>query len=1384
MVSITQQMLQQQRKQRAIAQAQQRQQAQALPMNWQEYDQSTTEGQVLSTRQQIQQARTPLEQFKREQLYPKTRARAFTARKDRAQLVETGRQVETQLGEVAGQEQVFEREVATKAPEYATQVYKQQAAQEARANIQKRVDSLNARIQSQLDYIKRVEEDRRQERDSDRRARLREDIQRAEDNISESKAELNEYLKGLGSDENTLIKQHFSGYLQQKAQYEADYRAARNQQQNDFRRYRDSPQFKDIAKQLNLPSNATLTQFNIAVDKFNNDVAYKTQLLKFAEQKGGVQFLNPAQQKALGVDENLKNIRSFEQQNPGEKVVLDKMGNAIAIQSSVFKQSMPIEVYNQKMASQGMSIPAPLQKISSQQPTIKYGSWYQNLDAKLGGRLPGGLTPQQVAKDKASAMDLFTNRPTGVSYGPGEFGSTRSFVVSFPTQKEEDLKRIDALTKDGIDRPSVNISSMVSNGNLSSGTNLSSIPNFTPTQKEVKLSSLFKEYFRGGAGLLGEKRMEGFDTLYSQYKQQNQNKPSLFAGFIKATAVQDAMKNLRQQGWTEKEIDDFSPIFKEAKKGLGDKDIKRFVVTSTISSAAPFIPLSTSAALFLNVSNFEKLLEPTASNETKLASVKQIALALGASYLSSAALGAAAGFTKDAAQVAGYRILAGVLGKAGSTGSAVIRNIAGLSLVGAGKAAQFGIQTYFKKQMIETAITFAQSARQKDYEKASLSAAEFIGGYGVPGTRIRGGFATGMKVGSKVFSLGGLLTGKLVSARPELYKGQVTIKRSPSAIQTDILTGGKPVVGYRLGPVETGLKYTPRIDKYLSAKIKDPTKGTFFRYEETIGVKGKRIQPALSTPAFVQPPKYTEMFSANFQAAKGNKFRKLIDAFAKTPVMTDVLGVMKIPTKINPKYETLRNKAIKEFATTGKLSASTKKELLKADLKISDKLRELEFAEEQEAVLRKVSKLKNVKFGFTRGADGRIIPVLYEKGTLKPKLSVLKQKKIITEQDAKFIQRQYNMWQKFGKDYVLPKEHSVRHSKDVMENVKKVVNAYPEYHPYLKKKYGSLDKAIKELQKGAKFHDIGKTSETSIEFGTPHGQKFYDVYKAKLLPKEAQNIKEGIARAIKTHETIAGTKAGRYTLKYQFSNILGLNTPEQKILATADRLDLMRYASLRDKVDPKRLPLGDALTRLGFRAPPVKKESVTRKFVSFVSSAIPIKQKVKAPARVEYYNPLVGAQARYTPSKKQETQYNPLVPSKSYTYKAPKQQYGAPYKKIDSYFRPSGYKTPYKEPTRYKEPEYKQPSYKQPRYDQPRYAPPKYPKSTTYKQPYPKPQPTPQQGVNLLISPRPEKPKPQPKPQIRRPTRYQLTPTITQKIYMVRRKSKARRITGFEALRI
>lgn len=688
-----------------------------------------------------------------------------------------------------------------------------------------------------------------------------------------------------------------------------------------------------------------------------------------------------------------------------------------------------------------------------------------------------------------------------------------------------------------------------------------------------------------------------------------------------------------------------------------------------LTLALPYIGIGTKIALVLNSKGIIDLAKPTVKNSTKVAKFGEIALSVGTAALGGAALGAAGKFTEDAAMAAGYQILSKVLKGSGKAGSQVLRNVAGLSLVSLGKLSKAAIETYFKTTMIQTGVTGIKALKGKDYRKTSLLGSELIGG--------AAGFFPGSVIGRKGFDLSALVTGKYVSTRPELFQKQVTVKKQPSAVQAEVLTESGNIIAYRRGPIQTGQKFEPRLDKYLSSSIKEPTKSIFFRFEETKGVKGNPIEPALSVPAFVQPTPYREMFVSNLKAEKGNKFRRLINSIAKTPIMNDILAVGRARTK--PIDARLREKLIKEYATTGKLSKETQRELLKADSLISDKLREYSYAEEQEAVFRNVVKLsKNTKLGFTRDSSGKLIPVIYEKGTLKPRLSVLRKKKIITEQDAKYVQRQYNMWQKFGKEYVLPKEHSLVHASEVSKNIRKLVNAYSEFHPYLIKKYGSLDKAIKQLELGAKFHDIGKVSESSAEFGTPHGQKIYNIWKEGLLPREAQNIKKGIAKAIKTHETLDPRK-----FNYRLTSIIGGISPEQRILSTADRLDLARYGI---KIDPNRLPLRDALTRLNIKQLNVKapkeaeKESYKyKKQDKFLSLMYEDKKYKKTSTyRKPYTTPNYLTSSKYKEPKNYKKPYSP----NNYLTYSKYQSVKKPYNSYKPYKNPKVPYTPYKQPKR------------------------------------------------------------------------------------------------------
>jgi hypothetical protein len=325
-----------------------------------------------------------------------------------------------------------------------------------------------------------------------------------------------------------------------------------------------------------------------------------------------------------------------------------------------------------------------------------------------------------------------------------------------------------------------------------------------------------------------------------------------------------------------------------------------------------------------------------------------------------------------------------------------------------------------------------------------------------------------------------------------------------------------------------------------------------------------------------------------------------------------------------------------------------------------------------------------------------------------------------------------------------------------MANVEKIILAFPEYHSYLIGKYGNLNSAIREIQKGAQIHDLGKTSESSLEYGTPHGRKVYNVYKAGLLPKEVQNLKPEVAQAIKTHETIAGTPRGVLALKYKVFDLFGRYSLEEKILATADRLDLIRYGM---KIDPNRLPIAGVLERLRVKVPQGLKEEQARPREYNPSNYLTGK---------EYKGPYKEA-----PSYKKQP-YNPINYMTTQGYKEP-------YKKAPSYKEPSYNPLDYITGRGYKEPYKKAPSYKQPKYNPNDYLMPKYvPPKTPYKAP-PKRPSTPFEDFLFLRNKERETKRLKSKG---KGPKYKTLPTLTQELIGYRGKRPVRYVTGLETIRI
>lgn len=644
MATIQQQIsLSEKRRQRAMAL-----QPQVQTSMPQVYDETTTQGQVYSTRQQLQQAKTPLQQFKSQYLFPKKRERAFTDRRARAQVVQAGQGVAEQLGQIQQQEQAFEREVATKAPEYALQAQKQQALMEAKQSIQTKIDDLQSRIQSKLDSINRYEEKERTRKDYD----AGDKIERLEDDIDEYRAELREYQRGLGLGEDNLIKQHFSGYIKEKAKYEANREEDRNRQRQEFNKLKLDPKFQDTLKTLNLNQNVSLNEFESAVKKYNNDVAYKNQLLKFAEQKGGVQFLNPEQQKALGFDS-----QGFDYyKTPQSGYVDPRTGRVIEMSiNDDYAKSMgylPVQIQGINSKTGEYIISSSTSLLTPQQRRM-YDLFLQNPNAAafLGFNINQSASLPTEFVLKGSTQPVEYQKPDYFNLLGKPSGSAYEAATRMDPFTTKELKSMEILRKYGY-------TSLDGNRVLGITDNSGNFITFNlpeTSSKRINLLSEINSYeqYKKSDNIISNRAVAGYEkrlpsayfenpeeykkALYTSIKIDYEDKKvktgdSALSGFLKATAVQDTIRRLRLAGWTEQEIDNYSPILKEAKKGLGDPDIKKFY--RAVGTGSMFISPTFGAATLsvLDVMDYEDKLKLDRPKDIAKPSIGEIATVAGTSF--------------------------------------------------------------------------------------------------------------------------------------------------------------------------------------------------------------------------------------------------------------------------------------------------------------------------------------------------------------------------------------------------------------------------------------------------------------------------------------------------------------------------------------------------------------------------------------------------------------------------------------------------------------------------------------------------------------------------------------------------------------------------------
>jgi len=767
------------------------------------------------------------------------------------------------------------------------------------------------------------------------------------------------------------------------------------------------------------------------------------------------------------------------------------------------------------------------------------------------------------------------------------------------------------------------------NNNVFSNTNntINSINNNSKKnkQKRINIFDLTKAYFKGGAGFRGEDKMSNFENLYKEYKNQKnkKDKPSYFKGLLKSTAGQDAINKMQfVSGLSGENPKDFNkriekdPYFNEVRKGLGDPDqLKTFKVNSKLASASLSLPLGLfgGSAVYgiadkaindvthsIGITPQQKELEkkgyteiydikgnklgikpynwkPNPEKKEDFYGHKEITFKkiepknydpkyrIG-QYVKTAAIsggtgmlmGAAGKFLPDMGKMFNDKIASTIINTERNQGSKAVANLIGITSKTIGKAGGGAIKVYFGYTTGGQVYELGKESFDGNWNKVSMKTTEL-------GSSLLG-FGLGNKagkLGTKIY-----LKSKGLYEPTEIEKIRKTIPQAQMSKQ--ILNGGDFILSRR-GAYQTGEGFKPRLDIWSAKDTENPTKGSFWRFDKT------PIKDSISPlPEFTKTTGgYKKMFLSNWEKYKDLPYKKrLVNTLADTPIMDDVL-VRKRLFLEGMKDKELKERIIEEYSTKGKLTKKTQKDLLKYKNNfISDKNREWENHLENEMMIRERVKLdkspKNkIHLSWTTDSKGDLVPVL-ESGKGGSKINRYKRNlnknyyKAVT--DAQYIKDNYELQNQFKDKMIQPKEHTYSHMNRVKTNMKNLFNKNTQFDDYWKKKYGSKENAWKELKK-AMWHDLAKYGESSKEFGIGHGKAFNRAYRLgnKYLPEELSSMDKRVSKAIKTHEDIDPRK-----LSYKIKDKLGRISPEEKILSTADRMDLARY---NIKVDQSRLPL-------------------------------------------------------------------------------------------------------------------------------------------------------------------------------------------------------------------
>lgn len=259
-----------------------------------------------------------------------------------------------------------------------------------KTNYQKRIEALQVSLQRAIERRDKYIADH-QNRSSEWWSRNRDSYNRSIDDydrdIDEYRETIN-YANGeAGKIDQGATADAVISYGEDKANYNRNRREARDKARNDFNQSVKTGSLNEDLKKLGLdPKNVDYNKYLTAIDKYNSNVDYLNQLNKWAGNVGYEKLPDWAREKIN------PNAVAWQKANPTEKLVFDKVGNVVGVQSGSYKQSMSIDTYNMKIKNDQ----AKYEKLSSMDTTLKLGETPKNYAVMSSGENIKPFTKEQM----------------------------------------------------------------------------------------------------------------------------------------------------------------------------------------------------------------------------------------------------------------------------------------------------------------------------------------------------------------------------------------------------------------------------------------------------------------------------------------------------------------------------------------------------------------------------------------------------------------------------------------------------------------------------------------------------------------------------------------------------------------------------------------------------------------------------------------------------------------------------------------------------------------------------------------------------------------------------------------------------------------------------